>query len=377
MTEENRSRAPWYAPTDQKNESAVAERIAGMVKKYVEKSPREGKRVSSMAVLMFGLVLFVVSGALLALAFWPGQLLIVRLLAVAASIAFFLFGLLRTLKAVGRAVARSLDKPKTDSRVTLALEFMRGTLGVQETRRGVPAPELALQQFVQQVRAYSVELSYQRGKENRQVGEQRHASADTTDLMRRRWNEVIDSLNEFEIYLANDPKAMIEKLVSKSPSQNIDVSQIFREVAETFDTTWRRKGINIESAIVTPLRATTNEAVLRRVLVGPWRASAYFARRGSGVVFAAKSVNGKVVASWECNGLVIPDAYLDVAQDASLTVNERIERGMSMLCTDPSSPNTFHALVSFVTWIDLAKTANVNYRFKHANDGFVIEIRLD
>ncbi len=377
MTEEKQSRAPWYAPTEQKNDNPVADRIAGMVKKYAEKSPGGSKRVSSMPVLVLGLVLFLASGGLVTLACWPGLLLIVRLLAVAGAVALFLFGLLKTLKAVGRSVAQLLDKPKTESRVTLALEFLRGNLGVQESRCGVPAPELALQQFVQQVRAYSVELSYQRGKENRQPAEQRQAMADTADLMRRRWNEVIDSLNEFEIYLANDPRAMIEKLVSKSPAQNIDVSQVFREVAETFDTTWRRKGINIESAIVTPLRATTNEAVLRRVLVGPWRASAYFARRGSGVVFAAKAVNGKVVASWECNGLVIPDAYLEVAQDTSLTVNDRIERGMAALCTDPSSPNTFHALVSFITWIDLAKTAGVNYRFKHANDGFVIEIKLD
>jgi hypothetical protein len=228
------------------------------------------------------------------------------------------------------------------------------------------------------VRAYATEKSYQ--KTRAELGATGSVNsplvAEPVDLLKRRWNEVLDSLNEFEIYLANDPQGLIEKLLTKTPNQSLDVSQIFRDVAESFDTTWRRKGINIESAIVTPLKAHTNEAVLRRLLVGPWRASAYFARRGGGVVFSAKSVEGKVVARWDCDGLMMKEDYVKIAMNSELPVNDRIEKGLQMLAPDPHSPNTLHALVSFITWIDLAKAAKADFQFKHTNDGFVIELRL-
>ena len=57
-------------------------------------------------------------------------------------------------------------------------------------------------------------------------------------------------------------------------------------------------------------------------------------------------------------------------------MNERIERGLTVLAPDPNSPNTLHALISFITWIDLAQTVGADFAFKHTNDGFVIELRL-
>lgn len=261
---------------------------------------------------------------------------------------------------------------------SLALSALKGELHFDESRKGVPAPEMALLQFVQQVRAYATEKSYQKNRQ--ETGGSTPAVnplvAEPVDLLKRRWNEVMDSLGEFEIYLANDPQGMIQKLISKYPNQTIDVSQVFRDVAESFDNTWRRKGINIESAIVTPLRANTNEALLRRLLVGPWRSCAYFARRGGGVLFSAKSQEGRVVARWECEGLSIHDDYLKFARQSNISVNERIERGLQVLAPDPNSPNTLHALISFITWIDLAQTVGADFAFKHTNDGFVVELRL-
>ncbi|NBW82275.1 hypothetical protein EBR21_11030 [bacterium] len=258
---------------------------------------------------------------------------------------------------------------------------MRGELKVGEGRRGPPAPELALSQFVSQVRAYASEKSFQNVKPqpDRTMSEAGGSAttSESANLLKRRWNEVVDSLDEFEIYLANDPQGMISKLVSKNPPKQLDAAVVFREVAESFDTTWRRKGINIESAIVTPLKATAQEGLLRRLLVGPWRASAYFARRGSSVVFSAKSVQGRVVARWEIDGLSIPDDYLQLATDSSVSVNERIEKGLLAMAPEPAnSPSTLYALISFITWIDLAHACETEFEFKNNNNGFVIEIRL-
>lgn len=262
-------------------------------------------------------------------------------------------------------------------RFALGWHVLRGVMGALEPRKTMPAPEMLLSQFVQQVKAYAAEKSYQKAKTSPLPLERRHQlGPEPVDLLRRRWNEILDSLNEFEIYLSSDQQAITDKLVTRHPSALIDVSQIFRDVAENFDTTWRRKGINIESAIVTPLKATTSEPMLRRILVGPWRTCAYLARRGHGVVFSAQSLDGKVVARWECEALLMPEDYLQVALDGTRSVNERIELGMDLLQADPQSSNTLFALVSFITWIDLAKATGTVFHLKNTNDGFVITIEL-
>lgn len=288
----------------------------------------------------------------------------------------FLAAIVFLLKQIGVAVSRLMPMYANEPLLRLGIRASRGEMKAEEAKyRAVPAPELALLQFVQQVRSYATEKSFTKNK----VETSKPSAgirADQADLMKRRWDEVVDSLGEFEIYLANDPQGVIEKIASKFPIQIIDVSQVFRDVAEGFDNTWRRKGINIETAIVTPLKARTNEALLRRLLVGPWRASAYFARRGHGVVFSAKSEQGVVKARWECDGLHIPQAYLDFALKTEIHANERIERGMNELATDGLSPNILNALVSLITWIDLAKASQLDFEFKHTNDGFVIEFLL-
>jgi hypothetical protein len=266
---------------------------------------------------------------------------------------------------------------ESPSLAVLGLQVLRGSILPTDARKTLPAPEMVLHQFVLQVKAYANERSYQKTK-NLQTTEKRYpGSPEPVDLLKRRWNEVLDSLNEFEIYLAGDQRSMIDKLVARHPSTLLDVSQIFREVAESFDTTWRRKGINIESAIVTPLKATTSEPILRRILVGPWRTSAYLARRGNGVVFSAQSQDGKVVARWECEGVSVPEEYLAIALDQSRTVNERIEIGMEQLSGDSQNSNVLFALVSLITWIDLATACETKFEFKNTNDGFVISLQLD
>lgn len=303
---------------------------------------------------------------------------------VSAAVGYLVLGLgyllsfVALLQFLGQQLLSLLPLHKGDAPLQVALSWIRGRLKREETRRGPPAPELALAQFVSQVRSYATEKSFQNVKP--QV--ERHAeggatSTEAAPLLKRRWNEVVDSLDEFELFLANDPQGIIGKLVSKNPPKLLDAAVVFRDVAESFDTTWRRKGINIESAIVTPLKATAHEGLLRRLLVGPWRASAYFARRGASVVFSAKSVQGRVIARWEVDGLSIPEEYLEVANNSAIPVNERIEKGLQTLSPDAShSPNTLYALISLVTWIDLAHACDSEFEFKNNNSGFVIELRL-
>ena len=293
------------------------------------------------------------------------------------SIVCAVLGCLCLLHQIGSVCSYFAPKYNDNSRITVALKFLQGEIQREEPRTGIPAPEMALYQFVQQVRSYATEKSFlkQKNDKNTPTFSQNPAS-DNNIILKRRWNDVMDSLNEFEIYLANDPTGIIEKLVAKSPLQNTDVSQIFRDVAETFDTTWRRKGIQIEQAIVTPLKANTNEALLRRLLVGPWRSCVYFARRGNEVIFTAKSNNGKIIAHWECEGVVYPEEFFHVVGDSSLSVNERIEKGMVVVGSDPGSPNMLFALISFVTWIDLANASGSDYTIKQGSEGLIIELRI-
>ena len=363
---------PWYAPQG---------------KRKAQSYPAVGRQTNifmhPLTLSVFALVMAVAAGVLGSLCVLyvlkegssAGQFLLPGVLAVL----FIFISAYVVLFQLGKMVLSFQPKTAHGSAVTLAMAFLKGEVHADDGKKGLPAPELALQQFVMQVRAYATEKIYQKNRldnPNANNSMPLHLVNEPVDLLKRRWNEVLDSLNEFEIYLANDPQGMIEKLLAKTPNQMIDTSQVFRDVADTFDTTWRRKGINIESAIVTPLKANTNEAVLRRLLVGPWRSCAYFARRGGGVIFTAKSFEGKVVARWECEGLMLPEEFLKIAQQSERSVNDRIEKGLELVATDPNSPNTLHALVSFITWVDLVRTAGINHSFKHNNEGFVIEIKL-
>lgn len=369
---------PWYAPTQKKKQAPLISLSEKRITNIVSQGNSVRSFLTTLANGWLSLLCAVGSGLVFLLSIGPDPQAPFPV-AVMASIGLLFLSGLFMLRLVGAVAGRLSSKHGTDSPLRLALSVTRGEVKGEEARKGIPAPEMALYQFVQQVRAYATEKNFQKTKQTDKPGQDSASTPlmmEPVDLLKRRWNEVIDSLNEFEIYLANDPQGMISKLVAKHPVQLIDVSQVFREVAESFDNTWRRKGINIESAIVTPLRATTNEALLRRLLVGPWRASAYFARRGNGVLFSAKSVEGQVVARWECEGLMMPEEYLKIAMDSTLSVNERIEKGLAMVAPDPNSPNTLHALISFLAWIDLAKACSADFAFKHTNDGFAIELRL-
>lgn len=382
MNKDHKSARPWYAPQQQESSKAAKflEQAYNKIVKNEQQTPSKNSHSNTPLILFLSaLICSIVAGGFFSFVFVQNGYAIVKIISVTIGIILTGISILLALHAIGSTVANLLQKDRSELRTHLGFQLLRNSLAVQEIKSTVPAPELALQNFVAQVRSYAAEVTYQKGKENRaaaNIEAPKTNLQDTSDLLKRRWSEVVDSLNEFEIYLANDPATVIEKIAASCSPQNIDVSQIFRDVAESFDTTWRRKGINIESAIVTPLRATANEALLRRLLVGPWRASAYFARRGNGVMFSAKSVGGKVIATWDCHGLNIPDAYLAMVQNNQLSVNHRVEHGMRILTADPSSSNTFLALLSFVIWIDLAKACAIDYALKPTNEGFAFEIRL-
>ncbi|NBO37812.1 hypothetical protein EBU99_04430 [bacterium] len=370
---------PWYAPAGKKKAVALPAQVTA-----AEQAPRFFLVLFALFTHLVRLRNLIFAGVIVAASAFVST----RLTLGGHSASTFagglivaigmLIGLLVVLREIGSSLAHVLPLHHGDAPLGVALRWLRGQLKLDDARRGPPAPELALSQFVSQVRAYATEKSFQNVKPLQDRSpEPGSAHSESANLLKRRWNEVVDSLDEFEIYLANDPQGMIGKLVSKNPPKLLDAAVVFREVADSFDTTWRRKGINIESAIVTPLKATAHEGLLRRLLVGPWRASAYFARRGASVVFSAKSVNGRVVARWEVDGLSIPDDYLAVATDSSVAVNDRIEKGLAALAPDPSnSPNTLYALISLIIWIDLAHACETEFEFKNTNNGFVTELRL-
>jgi hypothetical protein len=378
MTDLN-GQEPWYAPSAKKK---------GSVLPYPSTSGSEIQSgpgfLSSVFLGLFKIKFFALALMVSVLASYVGFRLTLggHGLATITGFAIVLFGQLIALLLIlffwGAELAKLQSDGQIGTAISTVVRWLQGRLKADDGRKGPPAPELALLQFVAQVRSYATEKSFQNVKPSvDRVPDAASRFSESANLLKRRWNEVVDSLDEFEIYLANDPQGMINKLVSKNPPKQLDAAVVFREVAESFDTTWRRKGINIESAIVTPLRATVHEGLLRRLLVGPWRASAYFARRGASVVFSAKSVNGRVIARWEVDGLAIPDDFLLVANDSSIAVNDRIEQGLLALATDPThSPNTLYALISLVTWIDLAHACESDFEFKNNNNGFVIELRL-
>jgi hypothetical protein len=303
--------------------------------------------------------------------------ILIRIICIFTGVLSIVFSLLCILYQIGSICAHFSNLVSEESKISTGIRYLQGLIEKEESRKGIPAPEMALYQFVQQVRSYATEKSFLKQKTEKMSGNYAQLqNIDPNVILKRRWNDVVDSLNEFEIYLANDPNGIIEKLIAKSPLQNTDVSQIFRDVAETFDTTWRRKGINIEQAIVTPLKANTNEALLRRLLVGPWRSCVYLARRGNEVIFTAKSQNGKIIAHWECEGVVYPEEFYQIVRDSSLSVNERIEKGMAIVGSDPNSPNMLFALISFVTWLDLAKASSSDFMIKQGSEGLIIELNI-
>ncbi|MEY2986666.1 MAG: hypothetical protein RJB13_187 [Pseudomonadota bacterium] len=379
MMSETNGQEPWYAPSGKKKGSPASYSTTA----HGDEQPSVGmfltvlRSIFKLKFIIFALLLSVLSC-------YVGFRLTVGGHGLASATGFVcifagqFFALLLLLYFLGVELAKVAPVGQSGSATAALLQWFQGQFRADEGRKGPPAPELALLQFVSQVRSYATEKSFQNVRPSADKPlDPASRFSESANLLKRRWNEVVDSLDEFEIYLANDPQGMITKLVSKNPPKQLDAAVVFREVADSFDTTWRRKGINIESAIVTPLRATVHEGLLRRLLVGPWRASAYFARRGSSVVFSAKSVSGRVIARWEVDGLSIPDEFLLFATDSTLSVNERIERGLIVLASDPTqSPNTLYALISLVTWIDLADACESEFEFKNNNNGFVIELRL-
>ncbi len=369
---------PWYVRKKKfQNSNVLGNSLKKASNDEVGKVGHAKQSAMLMVYIFFALIFAIISGVFFTLPFLENVIGIKRVVFISIAIVSLFFSMFFIFYEIGSICFYLAPRNEGGNFFSLGTKYLRGQIELEEPRKGIPAPEMALYQFIQQVRAYAMEKTFLKQKQDRpQDAFSNINGADPHSLLKRRWNDVLDSLNEFEIYLANDPKGIIEKLIVKSPPQNMDVSQIFRDVAETFDTTWRRKGINIEHAIVTPLKANTNEAVLRRLLVGPWRSCVYFARRGNGVVFSAKSIDGRIIARWECEGMAFPEEFFEIVRNIQLDVNDRIEKGMALIALDPNSPNTLFALISFVTWVDLANVAGCDYDIKQGSEGLVVELRL-
>jgi hypothetical protein len=335
----------------------------------------------SVAKLVFGIsaiALSTVAGVFLALATQHDHMEI-GYIALSALLIFLSLVLLIFL--IGQVCLKTNHKYLHELPFQLGVMYIKGEIKPIPSQKALPASEIALYHFVNQVKAYANEKSFLKTKANTEEEPKKtsyvFSELNTSQaLIKRRWNDVLDTLNEFEIFLSQDNKQYIQNLLEKQ-SILMDVSQVFRDVAETFDTTWRRRGINIEAAIVSPLKIKTNESLLRRILVGPWRTCAYLAHKGSSVVFSAKSEKNVVEARWECDGLTLSSELISTLLQSDLSINERIEMGLDTLCVDANhSPNTLFALISFVTWADLANQAFLNYSAHQSNDGFVISLRF-
>ncbi len=370
MTNSHNSSQPWYVKTKSKQgQRSLRDQQA--------KQSNRSEKIKSYYWLFLTYFFFFLSVFVVLVASFSNFRLGYHWLSFLFAFVFFVLSILSIFKFIGKVCSSLVANHADLSHVQLGIKYLQGLVQGEEARQGIPAPEMALFQFVQQVRSYATEKSFLRQKQEKNlVLTSFTGQTDPSVILKRRWNDVVDSLNEFEIYLANDPAGIIEKLVSQNHMQTTDVSEIFRDVAETFDTTWRRKGINIEQAIVTPLKANTNEALLRRLLVGPWRTCVYFARRGNEVIFSAKTVNGKVSAHWECEGVAFSDGFYQTLQNPDLSVNTRIEQAMIAADADTSSSNILFALISFVTWLDLANAAGCDYTVKQGTDGLIIELRI-
>ncbi len=250
--------------------------------------------------------------------------------------------------------------------------YLVSQLAKSKPRINISAPELVLKQFVQQVRFYSLEKNYFLQKQNLKTED----TPSSLSLLDRRWHDVQDTLDEFDVYLSQNSTARIEVLLSTLTPQTQDAAQLFQNIAETFEMTWRPKGITIEHAIVVPLKITLNEKLLKRLLAGAWRATVYFAPKGGTVTFSSKSENGKVYARWACLGVTFASDFYETVCNRNLSLNARIEIGMTYISNQPQNSTILFGLISLLIWHDLAIAANVNFNIKQDNDGMIATLVL-
>lgn len=276
-----------------------------------------------------------------------------------------------TIVQIGRVCHFFMEKNYDISPFLIGLFYLQSKIEKTPEKKGLFVPELILRQFLQQVRIYAAEKNYSNQKR------MDTSQASTRDsILNRRWNDVQDTLDEFDIYLANNPQEVIAKLVANTPCQQRDVSHIFQEVAETAESTWRPKGVNIEHAIVVPLKSGIDDKLLRRLLSGPWRACAYLCIRGRGVVFSTKNDANKISARWECEGTAFPERFFDTIKNMALSVNERIEKGMESISNNPKNSHNILGLISLIIWHDLAHAAKIDFEVKQGSDGMIIKMMI-
>ena len=327
--------------------------------------------ISRFSFGLSSLILSILGGVFLSLCFTQDELgFDIAFSSVGILLVFISLVLL--IVQIGQVCKNNYEHYRHELPFQLGLLYARGAIKAIPQLRAVPAPELALQHFVNQVKAYALEKSFQKSKISSPETQKNSLSADC--LLKRRWNDVADSLAELEAYLSQGNPTILQTLVERQ-SVLMDVSPIFRDVAETFDSTWRRRGINIEAAVVSPLKMKANDVVLRRMLVGPWRACAYLARKGSSLIFSAKAEKGLITVRWDCDGFYLPTELLSTLLNSSLELNERIEIGLQSLAEkQTSSAHLLFALISFTTWADLMNMIKIRYKVAQTVEGTSIEI---
>lgn len=286
-------------------------------------------------------------------------------------ILFFICAVYFAVAQIGHVADFFMEKKYHISNFLVGLFYLQSKIEKTSPKKGSFVSELVLRQFLQQVRVYAAEKNYNNQKKN-----------DTSDalqqegFLKRRWNDVQDTLDEFDVYLANNPSDVISKLVAHPTCQHRDVSHIFREIAETAENTWRAKGINIEHAIVIPLKSNMNDKLLKRLLAGPWRACAYFSTRTNGVVFSSKSESNKILARWECEGVTYAQNFFEIVKNQTLSVNERIEQAIELIANDPKNSNILLGLISLIIWHDLAIAAAVDFDIIQGSEGLIVKLTI-
>lgn len=273
---------------------------------------------------------------------------------------------------IGSVCANFAENPKNLNKYALGYAYLTSQIKKSKPRTHKVAAELILKQFVQQVRLYSLEKNYYLQKNLVSEG----TTNQTKTLLQRRWQDVEDTLDEFDIYQSPSSEQRIESLISILTPQMQDVSEIFQNSAESFESSWRLKGINIEHAIVVPLKAHINAKILKRFLAGAWRASVYFVPKGGTVTFAAKYENNQIIARWACLGATFSPHFYETIQDTSLSINTRIEIGMTYVSNQPHNSNILFGLISLIILNDITIAAKTNFKMKQGNDGMILTLIL-
>ena len=110
--------------------------------------------------VIFIVVLLIISGIFivffLSLFFYEESLTSRFPIYFSSAIVPFILGVTLIFNLIGIVCAKLSKNNEEINKITLAFRFLRGQVEIEEQRKGIPAPEMALYQFIRQVRSYSM-----------------------------------------------------------------------------------------------------------------------------------------------------------------------------------------------------------------------------